>query len=456
MSIKRRPTSRVRTIDDLVQFFRAEERPRRSWAVGVEYEKFGVLRESGKPLPYSGPRSVEAVLKFLARRFRWRPYLEDGRLLALKRFESSITLEPGGQVELSGKPHRNLHDACSEIHKHLNEMRAAGEEFQIDWLALGVHPFATLDEISWLPKERYRIMRRYLPARGSSGLDMMKRTCGVQANFDWESEKDAARKMRTAMGVSPIVAAIFANSPIINGRLGRDVSARQRIWFDTDPDRCGVLPFVFREGFGYRDYAEWAADVPMFLMKRNGTVVLPRRGGRAVTFRQYMAEGFQGQQATLGDWDMHLSTLFPDVRLRRTIEVRTADSNGPALCCALPALWKGILYDVAATEAAWRLVSAWSLEDRVQLARAVARQGLSARLRRRSVIDLARELFRIAVASLRKQSVAYGAGRSETIYLDPLRPYLFEWNASPGEVLQREWRTAPERDRAKLLGALRY
>jgi glutamate--cysteine ligase len=476
MVLKRLRRSRVRTVEDLLEYFRAAEKPRRSWAVGVEAEKFGVLRESSKPIPYAGPRGVEAVLGYLAKRFGWRPVLEDDELLSLRRRESSITLEPGGQIELSGQPHRNLHDVCAEIHRHLNEMRAAGQEFEIDWYGVGVHPTAALDDIAWIPKERYRLMRRFLPTRGASGLHMMKRTCGIQANFDFDSEEDAAAKVRTAMGIAPVVAAIFANSPISAGRLSRVVSERQRIWFDTDPDRCGALDFVFGDGFGYRDYAEWALDVPIMLLVHNGRLVSPR----GLTFRKFLSEGYQGQLATMDAWDLHLSSVFPDVRLRQTIEVRGADAVNPVLSCAVPAIWKGVLYDRAALAATWDLVKSWSIEERRRVAREVALHGLAARVKKHRMLDVARELFRIAVASLRRQSgggAAQGGGvgssgaaatavarplrgqvvgKNESIYLDPLRPFLFEWNGSPSEVFQRNWRKAGEREREKLMASLRY
>lgn len=453
---------------DLLEYFRAAEKPRRSWAVGIEAEKFGVLRESSKPIPYAGPRSVEAVLGYLARRFGWRPVLEDDELMSLRRRESSITLEPGGQIELSGQPHRNLHDMCAEIHRHLNEMRAAGQEFQIDWYGVGVHPTAALDDIAWIPKERYRLMRRFLPARGASGLHMMKRTCGIQASFDFDSEADATSKVRTAMAVAPVVSAIFANAPISAGRLSRVVSERQRIWFDTDSSRCGMLEFVFSEDFGYRDYVEWALDVPIMLLQHNGRLVSPR----GLTFRRFLSEGYQGQLATMDAWDLHLSSVFPDVRLRQTIEVRGADAGNSLLCCALPAIWKGVLYDRAALASAWDLVKSWSLEERRRVTREVALRGLQARVKKHRVLDVARELFRIAVASLRRQSggaAVHGegavaarpgrghvVGKNESIYLDPLRPFLFEWNASPSEVFQRSWRKASGRERDTLVASLRY
>ena len=337
----------IGSVDELVAYLRGGEKPPERWRVGTEHEKIGLHVEDRTPVPYAGPRGIAALLEAIASSDGWERIAEGGNVVALRKGGASITLEPGGQLELSGAPLRTIHETCDEFHTHLHLMRRVSAPLGIVWLGLGMHPIHPVSELPVMPKARYRIMRSYLPQRGPLALEMMFATATVQANFDYADEADMVAKLRTAMGVSPLVSAIFANSSLSEGKANGFVSRRLHIWEHTDPDRTGLLEFVFEPDFGYRRWVEWALDVPMFFVQR-GERYTPAQG---TTFRRFLAEGFAGERALLADFDLHLTTLFPDVRLKRFIEVRGADAVPPDLTCSLPALWKGILYDPHMTEA---------------------------------------------------------------------------------------------------------
>jgi glutamate--cysteine ligase len=321
----------------------------------------------------------------------------------------------------------------------------------IVWLALGADPIHEVAEIPRMPKARYEIMSRYLPTRGELALDMMHATATVQANFDYASEADMASKLRAAMGCSPLSSALFANSPIAAGKESGFVSRRVEIWRHMDPDRCGILPFVFEEDFGYEQYARWALDVPMFFLVRHHRY----RQASQLRFRDFMEQGWNGEHATIGDWDLHLTTLFPEVRLKRVIEVRGSDAVPPGLICALPALWKGVLYHDPATEAAWKLVAGFTLQERNELQEEVARRGLAARVAGRSVLDLARELVDISAEGLRQIAERGETDADERSFLDPLREVL-ERGKSPGEAILESWRGEWNGDMKRLIEASLY
>lgn len=441
----------IESLDDLVAYFRSGEKPDPEWRVGTEHEKLGLYEAELAPVPFDGERGIAALLARIADVDDWKPIAEAGRLVALDRDGLSITLEPGGQLELSGRPLRTIHETCGELHEHLSLVRRVSEPFGIVWLGLGVQPLHGLDAIPRMPKERYHIMRSYLPTRGTLGLEMMHLTASVQASFDYADEADMADKLRTAMGVSPIVSALFANSSLAAGAPSGFVSKRLHIWRHTDPDRCGTLPFVFEPGFGYERYAEWALDVPMFFIVRDDGYH-PMHG---VSFRRFLRDGHEGQRATLADFDRHLTTLFPDVRLKRVLEVRGADAVPTRLLCSIPALWKGILYDAQARAAAWSLVQGWSFPERERVVDDVARHGLAARAADRPLLDLARDLVEIATDGLRRLGHRNASGQDESLFLDPVREQL-AIGASPGAVLlgswQREWQRAPRR----LIEQVRY
>jgi glutamate--cysteine ligase len=419
--------------------------------VGTEHEKIGLYQQGHSSVPFEGPRGIAAVLEKVAELDGWKRIQEGPHLIALAKGGASITLEPGGQLELSGAPLRTIHETCSEFQGHLSLMKRVCEPLGIVWLGLGINPIYGVDQIPQMPKQRYRIMRSYLPRRGSLALEMMHATATVQANFDFASEADMVEKLRMALGVSPIVSAIFANSGLSERKANGYVSRRLHIWQHTDPDRTGLLPFVFEPGFGYREYVEWALDVPMFFVVRDGNY----QAADGISFRRFMTEGWGGTRATLDDWSRHLTTLFPDVRIKHVVEVRGADAVPPGLTCSLPALWKGLLYDAAAREAAWRLVAGSSHEERDAARADVARRGLAARFAGRRVLELARELAAISREGLRRIAHAGRRDPDETSYLDPVSEQL-ELGVSPGQVVLDRWEGEWGRSLDRLIEYARY
>src|SRR5215831_2030651 len=401
----------IESIDQLVARFAAGCKPRAEWRIGAEHEKIGVLLPSGAPLPYHGDRGIAALLARLTRG-GWSAVREDSDVIALGRGGAKITLEPGGQLELSGDPVRGAREVRAEIAGHLKELAVASRELGIAWLGMGFRPYGELDDIEWVPKGRYAVMKVELPRRGSRGHDMMKRTATVQANLDYSSETDAENKLRAAMSVTSIVTAMFAASPIAGGKDTGFQSYRAHAWLDTDERRCGLLPFAFERGGLFRRYVEWALDVPLLFVYRGGRYLAP--GDH--TFRQFMLEGIDGQRATLEDWDTHLTTLFPEVRLKKYLEVRGADASSLPMVLALPALWTGLLYDDDALAGATALTAGLSFEQRSALRAAVPRQGLAARLPDgRTVHAVARELVGLASVGLARVAPA------DVSALEPLR-----------------------------------
>src|SRR5262245_42333581 len=409
---------------DLARHFGLGAKPKVAFRVGAEHEKIGVLAD-GSAVPYQGERGIGKVLERLAVG-GYEAVREDGNVIALRRGSMSVTLEPGGQLELSGAVARDAYEAGRELCDHFDEVKQVSEGLGITWLAIGFRPFQTLADVPWMPKGRYRVMKAYLPTRGRLAHEMMKRTATVQANLDYEDEADAARKFRTAMGVTSIVTALFANSPLTENRPNGYKSYRAAVWLETDPDRCGLLPFAFElDDRLFARYAEWALDVPMFFVYRNGYI--PAGG---MTFRQFMAEGFRGERATEADWELHLSTLFPEVRLKHYMEVRGADSGPVEMVRALPALWRGLLYDGDACEAAWRLVRDWTLEERERIRREVPRLGLAATVRGRPIAQYARELVTVAREGAKR------LGRHEARFFATLERIAVEVREPAAQVLE--------------------
>lgn len=400
--------------------------------MGTEAEKFGVRLDDGSPVPFEGDRGIRAVLLELVDRHGWfaeREH-EEGQVIALRRGDASITLEPGGQLELSGAPLATTHQTCAEFRGHMAELRDISDELGIAWLGLGFHPFARQADLPWVPKLRYGVMKRYLPTRGARALDMMRRTATVQANFDYASEDDAIRKMRVCLAISPLVTAMFANSPFYEGRATDAVSQRGLVWLDVDPDRSGLLPFAWEDGFGYRAYVEWALDVPMFLIKRGGALL----HNTGQTFRAFWRDGYQGARATHEDWLTHLNTLFPEVRLKKTIEVRGADGQPTPMVCALPALFKGLLHDDRALARAESLVSRLDHATVQGARRAIATDGLRAELAGRPVQTWAGDVLEIAEGGLERLSHLNRQGQDERIHLSKLRA-LLERGETPADAM---------------------
>ncbi len=422
----------IRSEGDLLGIFLEACRPRSEWRIGAEMEKFGVFASTGQPIQYDG--GITAIFDALVARHGWSPEREKegGPVISLVRRDAHVTLEPGSQLELSGAPAADVHAVCAEFTEHRKELAAISRELGVRWLGLGFHPFAKRSDLLFVPKARYTIMREYLPTRGAHALDMMLRTSTVQANYDYESEADAIRKMRVALRLAPLTTAMFANSPWVEGEPHGGVTYRGRVWLDVDPDRTGLLPRLLEDGAGFEHYVAWALEAPMFLFKRGGAVV--RNTGQ--TFKSFWRNGFEGHHATFGDWQMHLNTLFPEVRLKRTIEVRGADAQGVATRCALPALWTGIFYDDRALADATALTADFGHDELHQLRQHVWREGLRASFRGKPLAELAEKVISIAEAGLERRGVKRKDGQDERIHLARLKTLVAGGRCPADDLLE--------------------
>ena len=403
----------------LVAFHEAGSKPPEAWRVGTEHEKFVFRRADLRRVAYEGPDGIGALLRGMTR-FGWKPVVEKGNVIALSNdARCSITLEPGGQFELSGAPLETVHQTCEEVHEHLRQVREVCDELGLGMIGLGFDPTSRRDEVPWMPKGRYRIMRDYMPKKGRLGLDMMLRTCTVQANLDYASEADMVKKFRVSLALQPVAVALFANSPFVEGRPSGYQTYRSLVWTDTDPDRCGTLPFVFEDGFGFERYVDYMLDVPMYFVYRDGTYI----DASGQSFRDFMAgrlPALPGQLPQIGDWADHLTTAFPEVRLKSYLEMRGADGGPWRRLCALPALWVGLLYDQTTLDAAADLVADWTAEEREAMRRDVPRLGLDTPHRSRTFRDIALEVLEIAREGLHRRARRDACGEDETHYLDTL------------------------------------
>ena len=424
--------SRPVTEADLVAWFDAGSKPASDFLVGAEHEKFVFRLRDHATVPYEGDAGILALLNGLMR-FGWAPVKEGETIIGLSRGMANVSLEPGGQFELSGAPLPDMHAICDETGKHLEEVKAVADELGLGFLGLGFAPTWRREDIPRMPKGRYKIMREYMPKVGNLGLDMMFRTCTVQANLDFASEADMVLKFRTSLALQPIATALFANSPFIEGKPSGFLSARANVWTDTDADRTGMLDFVFEDGFGFERYARYALDVPMYFVKREGRYI----DVSGKSFRDFMdgrlAE-VPGDRPTIKDWADHISTLFPEVRLKQYLEMRGADSGPWSRLCALPALWAGIFYDDAALAAAWDLCKDWTPEQHDKVRGDVARLGLKARVAGRSVQDVARDMVAIAREGLKRRNRLSGGMVDETGYLGELEE-IADSGITPAERL---------------------
>lgn len=401
--------------DDLFRPFVESIKPAHAFRIGAEAEKFGVFTANFQALPYEGEKSISLIFERMVEKFGWGRFTETegGPLIALARGKESITLEPGGQLELSGAPLPHVHAIEAEIAQHLHEIRSVSADLGLAWLGVGFHPFVRQADLFWVPKLRYGVMKSYLPTRGQYAHDMMRRTCTVQANFDYASEEDALRKLRIGSKLSPLVTAIFANSPFYEGKMTGERSRRARVWLAVDPDRQGLLPTLWGEKTGFRDYIEWALDVPMFLIKRGDKII----DNTQQTFRQYLEHGREGERATMEDWKTHLNTLFPEVRLKNTLEVRGADSLPERYASALPALWTGILYDDKALDDADELTRDWQFEEVEATRPEIARDALRAKFRDKPLAHFAERLLDISKGGLSRRGFLSEAGEDESKHL---------------------------------------
>lgn len=443
----------VESLEDAAAYLATGCKPRDQWRIGTEHEKFPYLRSGLRPVPYEGERSITAIFDGLIKEFGWAPVIEDEHVIGLVQDGASISLEPGGQFELSGAPLRTIHETCSEVHTHLHQVRTVADPLDIGFLGLGMTPNWNREETARMPKARYGIMRAYMPKVGSLGLDMMHRTSTIQVNLDFASEADMVKKFRASLALQPIATALFANSPLTEGAPNGYLSWRSHIWSDTDPDRTGMLGFVFEEGFGFERYADYMLDVPMYFI---------RRGGRYIdvagkSFRKFMAgelEELPGEKPTLTDWKDHLSTAFPEVRLKTFLEMRGADGGPWSRICALPGFWVGLLYDQDALDGAWELAKDWAPEERERLRHDAARIGLEAEVGGRRLQEIAKDALALARAGLKRRARFDGGGSNETGFLEPLEE-VAQSGRTIAEVLLSDYE-ASGRDMATLYQANAY
>ena len=422
----------------LIDYFYQAGKPREAWRIGTEYEMVGVSRRSGRAARYFGKRGIERILYRLADSLGWEPQEEEGHVIALKGERANIALEPGAQVELSGEQCDTIHCADTELRHHLQHLLAAADGLELDFLNLGMQPVSPLDDIEWIPKTRYHFMAPYMEQVGTLGHRMMKQTASIQVNFDFSTEADAMLKFRVGMGMVPILTAMFANSPISDGGLNGFMTMRGHIWTDTDRRRCGLLPFAFSERASFEDYAEYALNVPMYFIVRHGRWI----DMTGIPFRRFLTEGHEGERATMEDWGLHLTTLFPEVRIKKYLELRCIDNQPFELMLAVPALCKGIFYENDALWAAWDLVKKWSWEERGMAYVAAHRQALGARVHGITLLDFAKELLSIAWEGLERHNQRNEAGENETVYLERLREELQQGQCPAYGVIEKwigEW-----------------
>lgn len=431
-------TQVVENRSQLIDYFYQAAKPRDAWRIGTEYEMCGVSRRSGRAARYFGKRGVEQILFRLADSLGWEPIEEEGHVIALRGERANVSLEPGAQVELSGEQCGTIHCASEELRHHLKHLLAAAEKLDLTFLNLGMQPVSSLDDIQWIPKTRYQFMAPYMEQVGTMGHRMMKQTASIQVNFDFSTEADAMMKFRVGMGLVPILTAMFANSPISDGGLNGFMTMRGHIWTDTDRHRSGLLPFAFSERASFEDYAEYALNVPMYFIVRHGRWV----DMTDIPFRRFLTEGHNGERATLEDWTLHLTTLFPEVRIKKYLEIRCIDNQPLDLMLAVPALCKGIFYENDCLWAAWDLIKKWSWEERVEAYLASHRQALGARVRGITLLDFAKEVFSIAWEGLERHNQCNEKGEKETIYLERLREELQRGQCPAYGVIEKwmgEW-----------------
>jgi glutamate--cysteine ligase len=403
----------------LVEYFEQGCKPKSDWRIGTEHEKFVFDLKTLRTVSYEQPNGIGALLRGL-QRFGWQPVEEHGNVIALAMEGCSITLEPGGQFELSGAPLRSIHETCTEVGRHLSQVKEVGGELGIGLLGMGMNPKWPRADTPWMPKDRYKIMRRQMERKGKLGLDMMMRTCTVQANLDFASEADMVKKLRVSLALQPIATALFADSPFTDGKPNGFMSFRSHVWTDTDPDRCGTLPFAFESGMGFERYVDYMLHVPMYFVYRDGEYI----DVAGQSFRDFLKgklPGLPGEIPTMGDWSDHVTTAVPEVRLKRYLEMRGADGGPWDRLCALPALWVGLLYDDQALDAAWDLVKDWTPEEHALLRSDVPKLALRMHFRDRKLQQWALDTIAIARAGLQRRAALDKIGGDESGFLNVLQ-----------------------------------
>ena len=412
------------------------EKPAEKWRIGTEHEKFVYDVKDFHAPSYDEPGGIRDLLMALTE-FGWEPIEEGGKVIAMKGEDGTVSLEPAGQLELSGAPLENLHQTCNETGRHLTQVKEIGARTGTGFLGLGMWPDKTREALPIMPKGRYEIMLRHMPRVGSMGLDMMLRTCTIQVNLDYSSEADMVQKFRTSLALQPLATALFANSPFTEGKPNGFLSYRSHIWSDTDPHRTGMIPFVFEDGFGYERYVEYMLDVPMYFVFREGRYI----DAAGMSFRDFLdgkLPALPGERPTMSDWIDHLSTAFPEVRLKSFLEMRGADGGPWSRICALPALWVGLLYDQGALDAAWDLVKDWSMEEREALRSAVPKLALDAPIPGGKILrDIAGEVLKIARSGLAARKRLNTSGDNETGFLEPLDEIVRTGKVPAQDLLDR-------------------
>ena len=438
MSIPQSGGGPIERQEQLAEYLESGCKPPADWRIGTEHEKFGYCRDTLRPLPYDGPRSVRAVLEGLRDRHGWTPIEEAGNIIGLEKDGANVSLEPGGQLELSGAPLEHIHQTCDEVNAHLADVKDVADALNVGFIGLGAAPEWRHEDMPMMPKGRYRLMTDYMDRVGTMGKSMMYRTCTVQVNLDFGSEADMVKKLRVALALQPVATALFANSPFFEGRPTGYKSWRSRVWRDLDDARTGMLPFVFEEGFGFEAWVDYALDVPMYFVYRDGAYV----DALGQSFRDFLKgrlPALPGETPTLSDWADHLTTIFPEARIKKFIEMRGADGGPWRRLCALPAFWTGLMYDQSALDAAWDLVKDWSAPFREALRIAAADQALQARVEGVSMHDLAREVLAISEAGLaaRAKEGAGGLLPDETHFLNALKESVDSGKVPADELLER-------------------
>lgn len=412
-------TTPIEDRNQLVAHLESGAKPRSAWRIGTEHEKFAFDAKTLRRLPYEGPHGIKALLEGFFR-YGWEPIKEGETLIGAVKGKGAISLEPGGQLELSGAPLETIHQTCDEVHEHLREAKTICTEIGAGLLGLGFDPKWRREDVPWMPKGRYKIMREYMTKKGTLGHDMMLRTCTVQVNLDFSSEADMVKKLRVALALQPVASALFANSPFTEGKPNGYLSYRQHIWTDTDPDRTGLIPFAFQSGMGFERYVDYALDVPMYFVYRGGKYI-DVSGQSFRAFLEGKLPGLPGVRPTLSDWADHLTTLFPEARLKKYLEMRGADGGRWRSLCSLPALWVGLLYDQTALDAAWDMVKDWSAAERAALHGAVPKEGFRARFRDETVRDLALRVLAVAREGLKSRARNDRIGQDETAFLNDIQ-----------------------------------
>ncbi len=438
MSIPQSGGGPIERHEQLAEYLAAGCKPREDWRIGTEHEKFGYSKNTHLPLPYDGPCSIRAMLEGLRDRFGWAPVMEGGHIIGLEKDGANVSLEPGGQLELSGAPLENIHQTCDEVNAHLREVQEVADTIGAGFIGLGAAPEWTHEQMPLMPKGRYKLMDAYMGRVGTHGRQMMRRTCTVQVNLDFASEADMVQKLRVALALQPVATALFANSPFFEGQPNGHKSWRSRIWRSLDDARTGMLPFVFEDGMGFERWVQWVLDVPMYFVYRDGKYV----DALGQSFRDFLKgklPALPGEKPTLSDWADHLTTVFPEARVKRFIEMRGADGGPWRRLCALPAFWVGLTYDQGALDAAWDLVKRWDADTREALRVGASVDGLQARTGKLKMHDLAREAVAIADAGLRARARPGSGGMvpDETHFLNALKDSVETGMVPADELLER-------------------